>query len=66
MCYSVDPRDRIYVKDSRFSSFAKYMGKHLSNKYGTKLLDGSKKSIADAIKLLQLLQEQFKTQQKSR
>ena len=50
MCYSIEPRDRIYVKGYRFLSFAKNMGKHLSNKYGTKLLDSAKKSTADAIK----------------
>ena len=31
-------------------SFAKNMGKHLSNKYGQKPLDSAKKSTADAIK----------------
>ena len=50
MCYSIEPRDRIYVKGYRFLSFAKNIGKHLSNKYGTKLLDSAKKSTADAIK----------------
>ena len=38
------------MKGSEFLSFAKNMGKHLSNKYGTKRLDSAKKSIADAIK----------------
>ena len=33
-----------------FLSFAKNMGKSLSNKYGQKLLDSAKKSTADAIK----------------
>ena len=50
MRYSIEPRDRIYVKGYGFLSFAKNMGKHLSNKYGTKLLDSAKKSTADAIK----------------
>ena len=50
MIYSIEPRDRIYVKRSGFLSFAKNMGKHLSNKYGQKLLDKAKKSTTDAIK----------------
>ena len=33
-----------------FLSFAKKMGKTLSNKYGQKLLDSAKKSTTDAIK----------------
>ena len=48
--YSSEPKDRIYVKGYGFLSFAKNMGKNLSNKYGQKLLDGAKKSITDAIK----------------
>ena len=58
MRYSIEPRDRIYVKGYGFLSFAKNMGKNLSNKYGQKLLDSAKKSTTDAIKLLQ--KEQFK------
>ena len=50
MRYSIGPRDRIYVKGYRFLSFAKNMGKSLSNKTGQKLLDSAKKSTADAIK----------------
>ena len=50
MRYSIDPRDRIFVKGYGFSSFAKNMGKRLSNKYGQKLLDSTKKSTTDAIK----------------
>ena len=50
MRYSTEPRDRIYVKVYRFLSFAKNMGKRLSNKYGQKLLDSAKKSTRDAIK----------------
>ena len=48
MRYSIEPRDRIYVKGCRFLSFPKNMGKSLSNKYGQKLLDSAKKSITDA------------------
>ena len=50
MRYSIEPRDRIYVKGYGFLSFAKNMGKCLSNKCGQKLLDSAKKSTADAIK----------------
>ena len=50
MRYSIEPRDRIYVKGYGFLSFTKNMGKNLTNKYGQKLLDSAKKSTADAIK----------------
>ena len=50
MRYSIEPRDRIYVKGYGFLSFAKNMGKSLSNKYGQKLLGSAKKSTTDAIK----------------
>ena len=50
MRFSIEPRDRIYVKEYGFLSFAKNMGKCLSNKYGHKLLDSAKKSATDAIK----------------
>ena len=50
MRYSIEPRDRIYIKGYGFLSFAKNMGKNLSNKYGQKLLDSAKKSTTDAIK----------------
>ena len=50
MRYSIEPRDRIYVKGYGFLSFAKNMGKSLSNTYGQKLLDSGKKSTTDAIK----------------
>ena len=50
MRYSIAPRDRIYVKGYGVLSFAKNMGKVLSNKYGQKLLDSAKKFITDAIK----------------
>ena len=49
MKYSIEPRDRIYVKGYGFLSFAKNMGKSLSNKYSQKLLDSAKKSTTDAI-----------------
>ena len=50
MGYLIEPRERIYVKEYGFFSFAKNMGKSLSNKYGQNLLDSAKKSTADAIK----------------
>ena len=46
MRYSIEPRDRVYVKGHRFMSFAKSM----SNKYGKKLIDTTKKCATDAIK----------------
>ena len=50
MRYSTEPRDRIYVKGYGFLSFAKNMGKSLSNKYGQKLPGSAKKTTTDAIK----------------
>ena len=50
MRYSIEPRNRIYVKGYGFLSFTKTMGKNLSNKYGQKLLDSTNKSTSDAIK----------------
>ena len=50
MRYSIEPRDRIYVKGYGLLSFAKNMGKRVSNKYDQKLLDSAKKSTTDARK----------------
>ena len=50
MRYSIEPRDRTYVKGHGFLSFAENMGKNLSNKHSQKLLDTAKKSTTDAIK----------------
>ena len=57
MRYSIEPRERRYVKGYGFLSFAKNMGKHatkvaknLNNKYGQKLVDTAKKSSTDALK----------------
>ena len=53
MRYSIEPRDIIYVihvKGYGFLSFAKNMGKSLSNKYGQKRFDSAKKSTTDVIK----------------
>ena len=49
MRYSIELRDRIFVKGYGFLPFAKNMGKSLSNKYSEKLLDTAKKSTTDAI-----------------
>ena len=46
MRYSIEPRDRIYVKRYGFMSFARSM----SSKYGKKLVDTAKNSATDAIK----------------
>ena len=46
MRYSVEPRDRVYVKGYGFMSFARSMSK----KYGQKPVDTAKKSATDAIK----------------
>ena len=46
MRYSIEPRDRVYVKGYGSMSFAKSM----SNKYGKKLVDTAKKSATDEIK----------------
>ena len=46
MRYSIEPKDRVYVKGYGFMSFARSM----SNKYGRKLTDTAKKSATDAIK----------------
>ena len=50
MRYSIEPRDRMYVKGYGFLSFAKNVGKSLSNKYGQKLFGNAKKPTTDAIK----------------
>ena len=66
MRYSIEPRDRTYVKEYGFLSFAKHMGKSVSNKYGQKLLDSAKKFTTDATKTaskraIQKLQKQLVT-----
>ena len=50
MRYSIEPKNRIYVKWYGFLSFAKNMSKKLRNKYCQKLIDIAKKSTTDAIK----------------
>ena len=44
--YSIQPRDRIFVKDYGFLSFVR----NLSSKYTQKLLDHAKRSATDALK----------------
>ena len=51
MRYSIEPRERRYVKGYRFLSFAKNTDRNLSNKYVQKLVDSAKKSAADAFKV---------------
>ena len=57
MRYSIEPKERRYVKGYGFLSFAKNIGtyaakvaKNMSNKYCQKLADTAKKSAADATK----------------
>ena len=67
MRYSIEPRERRYVKGYGFLSFARNIGTHrtkvaknMSKKYNQKLVDTAKKPATDAIRLLQ--KEQFKKQ----
>ena len=50
MRYSIELRDRIHGKRYGFFPFAKNIGKSLSNKYGEKHLDSTKKPTWDAAK----------------
>ena len=69
MRYSVQPRDRFFVKGYGYFSFSINMGENigknitenLSDKYSQKRLDHAKKSANMRLKLLQ--KEQFKKQQ---
>ena len=47
MRYSIEPRERRYVKGYGFLSFAR----NLNNKYGQNLADSAKKSAKDAFKI---------------
>ena len=49
MRYSIKPRERRHVKGHGFLSFAK-KSKNLSNKYGQKLVDSTKKSATGTLK----------------
>ena len=44
MRYSIEPKNKIYIKGYGFLSFAKNMGTQLSNNYDPKLLDNAKKT----------------------
>ena len=57
MRYSIEPKERRYVKGYGFLSFARNIGTHaakvaksMSNIYNQKLVDTAKKSATDAIK----------------
>ena len=47
MRYSIEPRERRYVKGYGFLSFAR----NLNDKYGQKLVDSAKKSATDPLKI---------------
>ena len=73
MCYSIQPRKRIFVKNYEFSSFTKNIGanigkdisKNVSGKHRQKPLHHAKQCATDACKTAKLLQEeQFKSHQK--
>ena len=49
MGYSIEPRDRTYVKGYGFLSFAKNICENVSGGVVKKLLDSAKKSTTDAI-----------------
>ena len=58
MCYSIEPRERRYVKGYGFLSFARNpathatkVAKNLNKKYGQKLGDSAKKSATDTLKI---------------
>ena len=51
MRYSIELRERRYVNGYVFLSFAKTIGKNVSNKYGQKLVDSAKKSATDTLKI---------------
>ena len=51
MLYSIEPRERRYVKGYGLLSFNKNIGRNLSNKYGQKLVDTAKKSATDPLKI---------------
>ena len=58
MRYSIEPRERRYVKGYGFVSFARNLATHgtkiaknLNDKYGQKLADSAKKSATDTVKI---------------
>ena len=50
MRYSIEPKDKIFVKGYGFLSFAENIGKNLSGEYIQELLDSAKKSTTDELK----------------
>ena len=50
MRFSIEPRDRRYVKGYGFLALAKNIGKNISSMYSQKLVDSAKKSATDTIK----------------
>ena len=50
MSYSIELKNSKYVKGYRFLSFAKNIGKSISNKCNQKLVGSAKKSATDATK----------------
>ena len=66
MRYSVQPRDQIFLKGYGFLSFARNIGKNISNnlsgKYSQELLDHAKQFAIDALKttLKSAIQKQHK------
>ena len=48
MRYSIEPRDKVYLKEYGFMSSAKNIGKNLINKYSQKIIDTLKKSATNA------------------
>ena len=51
MRYSIQPRERRYVKGYGFLSFSKNISRNLSNRYGQKLVDTAKNYATDALKI---------------
>ena len=50
MRYSIEPREKRYLKGYGLLSFAKNIGKNISNKYSQNLVDSAKNSGKDVIK----------------
>ena len=50
MRYSIELKDRVYVKGYGFLSFAKNISKNLTNKYSQNVLDTAKNTMTDTIK----------------
>ena len=50
MHYSVQPRDRIFVKGYGFLSIGKTISKRVSGKYSQERLDHARQSLADTLK----------------